>query len=183
MYIVSTILDPRYKPLINAVQMKSGQDELLRMLKSNGAQSDSQSSGQSSPVTVQEEGPSRKRQRFSYLSRVIEDKVRQGKQKASKQPLGRQELERQWSQCLHQVTMMMIPSPFGLVRRLELYPLLSTLAMDIMCVPGSSAPVERAFSTAGEATTGKRNRLASKNLEREILIRKNKLYLYSGSRY
>ena len=29
MYIVSTILDPRYKPLINAVQVKSGQDELL----------------------------------------------------------------------------------------------------------------------------------------------------------
>ena len=53
----------------------------------------------------------------------------------------------------------------------ELYPLLSALAM---CVPGSPAPVKRTFSTAGEATTGKRNHLASKNLEREILIRKNK---------
>ena len=182
MYIVSTILDPRYKPLINAVQMKSGQDELLRMLKSNGAQSDSQSSGQSSPVTVQEEGPSRKRQRFSYLSRVIEDKVRQGKQKASKQPLGRQELERYLESMPSSSDDDDDPLAFWVGQK-ELYPLLSTLAMDIMCVTGSSAPVERAFSTAGEATTGKRNRLASKNLEREILIRKNKLYLYSGSRY
>ena len=32
MYIVWTILNPSYEPLINAVQMESGQDELLQML-------------------------------------------------------------------------------------------------------------------------------------------------------
>ena len=57
------------------------------------------------------------------------------------------------------------------------YPLLSSLAIDILCIPASSAPVERTFSTAGESTSGRRNRLSDKNLEREVLIRKNKHYL------
>ena len=35
----------------------------------------------------------------------------------------------------------------------ELYPLLSALAMDIIRIPGSSAPGERTLSTVGEATT------------------------------
>ena len=177
-YIVSTIVDPRYKPLINAVQLKSGREELLHMLRNNGGQSDSQSSGQSSPLPVQKEGLPRKRQRFSYLSRVIEDKLRQGKEKASKQPLGQQELEC-YLESMPALGDEDDPLAFWVDQK-ELYPLLSALAVDIMCVPGSSAPVERTFSTAGEATTGKRNRLACKNLEREILIRKNKEYVYTA---
>ena len=54
------------------------------------------------------------------------------------------------------------------------YPLLSVIAVDLLIVPGSSAP---AFSTAGDAASGKRNRLTDKNLEREVLIKKNKIYL------
>ena len=57
------------------------------------------------------------------------------------------------------------------------YPLLSVIAVDLLIVPGSSAPVERTFSTAGDTASGKRNRLMDKNLEREVLIRKNKVYL------
>ena len=60
----------------------------------------------------------------------------------------------------------------------EAYPLLPSLALDVLCIPGSSAPVERVFSTAGEATSTKRNRLGGKSFEREILIRKNTIYLY-----
>ena len=57
------------------------------------------------------------------------------------------------------------------------YPHLSPIACDILSVPASSAPVERTFSISGEASRGKRNRLADHNLERETLIRKNKKYL------
>ena len=59
----------------------------------------------------------------------------------------------------------------------QTYPLLSEVAADILVIPGSSAPVERVFSSAGESTTGKRNRLKDENLEREILLRKNRQYL------
>ena len=95
LYVVSTILDPRYLPLINAVQMKSGRNEVLRMLEDNG-HSDSHSSTQSSPPAPveQEEGPQKKRQRFSHLAKVLEDKLKQGKEKASKQRPGEQELDR-----------------------------------------------------------------------------------------
>ena len=58
------------------------------------------------------------------------------------------------------------------------YPLLSAIAVDTLVIPGSSVPIERVFSTAGNATIGKRNRLADKNLEREVLLQKNKDYLY-----
>ena len=54
------------------------------------------------------------------------------------------------------------------------YPLLSKHAVDTLVIPGSSAPIERTFSTAAEATSGKRNRLSDKNLEREVLMQKNK---------
>lgn len=57
------------------------------------------------------------------------------------------------------------------------YPLLSSIAVDILTIPAASTPIERVFSVAGESTSGKRNRLADKNLEREVLLRKNKLYL------
>ena len=40
------------------------------------------------------------------------------------------------------------------------YPLLSVIAIDILIIPGSSALVERTFSTAGVTSSGKRNRLA-----------------------
>lgn len=58
------------------------------------------------------------------------------------------------------------------------YPRLSTVALDVLATPASSA-MERIFSTAGDATTGKRNRLGDKNLEREILMKKNKEYFYT----
>ena len=44
---------------------------------------------------------------------------------------------------------------------------------------GSLAPIERTFSTAGESSGGRRNRLSDKNLEREVLLRKTRSY--SGS--
>lgn len=41
---------------------------------------------------------------------------------------------------------------------------LSLLAIDILILPASSAPVECIFSMAGESTSGKRNRLSDSNL-------------------
>lgn len=49
-------------------------------------------------------------------------------------------------------------------------PLLSVVAIDHLIVSGSSAPEETTFFTAGDASSGKCNRLTDKNLEREVLI-------------
>lgn len=59
----------------------------------------------------------------------------------------------------------------------ESFPLLSKAAFDLLSTPASTAPVERIFSTGGDATIGHRNRLSDYNLEREILIRQNKKYI------
>ena len=63
------------------------------------------------------------------------------------------------------------------VKRKEQFPSLSTVACDILATPASTAPVERIFSSGGEVTRGKRNRLTDKNLEREIFLRRNKKYI------
>ena len=57
------------------------------------------------------------------------------------------------------------------------YSLLSNIAIGLLCIPALSASVERILSTTGESTSAKRNRLSDKNLEREIIIRRNKQYL------
>ena len=63
------------------------------------------------------------------------------------------------------------------VGKLKHFPVLAPIACDILAVPASTAPVEWIFSTGGDATGGKRNRLTQKNLEREIFIQRNKKYL------
>ena len=93
------------------------------------------------------------------------------KRKRAKQPRGEQELE-PYMESLPSLGDDTDPLVFW-VEQKDFYPLLSALAADTKSIPGSSVPVERIFSTAGEATTGKHNRLSHKNLEREVLVRKN----------
>ena len=57
------------------------------------------------------------------------------------------------------------------------YPDLFPIALDLLVIPAMSTPIERVFSTVGQVTAGKRNRLGAKWLEREVLIRKNKRFL------
>ena len=56
----------------------------------------------------------------------------------------------------------------------EIYPLISSLAFDLLSTPASMALVKRIFSISGDATMGKRNRLTDFILEREIFLTKNK---------
>ena len=96
--------------------------------------------------------------------------------KAVKSFPGEQELQMYMTVGMSAVSSSLVPVSMWMEQSTK-YPTLSTLAIDTLIIPESSAPVERVFSTAGNATIGKRNRLADKNLEREILIRKNKDYL------
>jgi len=55
-------------------------------------------------------------------------------------------------------------------RRQAAYPLLATLAQDLVAAPTSQAYVERVFSVCGWLTAGRRNRL-SKNLEMRVFLK------------
>ena len=64
------------------------------------------------------------------------------------------------------------------LKKKEQFPSLSTVACDIFATPASTAPVKRIFSSGGEVTRGKRNRLTDKNLETEIFLRRNKKFIH-----
>ena len=112
---------------------------------------------------------------FKHLTKVLERKMKEGVAEKSKPPQWKAELEHYF---LSGVTLPENEDPLNYwVTHESTYPLLSNVAVDLLCIPASSAPIERTFSTAGESTSGRRNRLADKNLERETLLRKNRHYL------
>ena len=160
--------------------MVSARTELLSQLKemresNSSLSSSSTGSPSAASISVEEnlaEPPPRKR--FRLLSGLIEKRLQQNIGKHSNVP-PEEEVDRYFS-ATHTLAEKVDPVFFW-VEHEQTYPLLSTVAFDTLVIPASSTPVERTFSTAGEATSGKRNRLSDKNLEREILFQKNKAYL------
>ena len=173
LFLVSMMLDPRYKVLLNPTQAESAKNHILKMLKNNSDASSSSSSAASFPVHL-DEGSEPPKKHFHHLSKVLEARLKEGR--TPKSPLGELELA-QYLQAIHSYSEDYDPLDFW-INEMKMYPLLSSLAFDILSIPASSAPIERVFSTAGEATSGKRNRLTDKNLvECEVLLCKNKEYL------
>ena len=144
-------------------------------LVKNGSKTPSQCD---SPITVTQEecdqgSPPLKR--FKHLEKVIEQRWKEDLEKTAERPPGKAEVERYFES---KITLSEREDPITFwVENESSYPLLSAVAIDLLSIPASSAPVERVFSIAGESTTGKRNRLSDKNLEREVIIRNNKHYL------
>ena len=113
--------------------------------------------------------------RFRHLNRILDEKLKEGMKKKSVNPPGHAEIERYFD-TVENLREVVDPITYWKNQSQD-YPLLSTIAIDVLTVPASSAAIERVFSTAGDSTTGKRNRLADKNLEREVLLKKNKHFL------
>ena len=53
------------------------------------------------------------------------------------------------------------------------FPLLAILAKKYLCVPGTSVPSERIYSTAGDIVTGQRPCLKAKHVDQLIFLKKN----------
>ena len=119
------------------------------------------------------EEPSAKR--FQLLSSIIEKKLQEKENVSNKIPPEEEEVDRYFS-ATHIIDDKVDPVIFWLQQDKN-YPLLSTVAKDVLVIPGSSAPVERVFSTAGDSTCGKQNHLSDKNLEHKVILRKNRKYL------
>ena len=113
--------------------------------------------------------------RFKHLDKIIEQRWREDLEKSAQLPPGRAEVERYFESTIT-LAEKVDPVTFWIQNESQ-YPLLSPVAIDLLCIPASSAPVERTFSVATESTAGKRNRLTDKNLEREIIIKNNKHFL------
>ena len=55
----------------------------------------------------------------------------------------------------------------------ERYPSLAILAKKYLCIPATSVPSERVFSTAGDIVTAQRSQLKSEHVDRLIFLKKN----------
>ena len=57
--------------------------------------------------------------------------------------------------------------------RASIYPNLSLTVKHYMCIPATSVPSERVFSTAGNLLTSRRQRLTPENVEMLMFLNKN----------
>ena len=105
---------------------------------------------------------------------MIEQKWKEGLKRSAALPPGRAEIERYFT-TIESAAEGVDPLEYWVDLKSTL-PLLSKVAVDMLVIPASSTPIERVFSTAGETSIGRRNRLSDSNLEREIML-KNKHYL------
>ena len=127
-----------------------------------------------SETETEAEPPEKKSKTFHYLSSIIKEKWKQHQRGQESSPISsieNEEIVRYLESSLH-VDEEVDPVEFWIENE-KIYPSLCPLACDLLTIPASSAPVERVFSTAGIITSGKRNRLNDRNLEREILLKKN----------
>lgn len=148
----------------------------IRHRQTSGEPESSSSSGASSPTTAQNitmsEPPTK---HFRHLDKVLELNWKEKLKKKSKIPPGKVEVDH-YLESTDSLVDDADPLEYWLNQQAT-YPLLSSVAIDILSIPGSSAPVERVFSMAGHSTIGKRNRLSDHNLEREVLLKKKQAFL------
>jgi len=72
------------------------------------------------------------------------------------------------------------PLPLGVVNPLDWwkgnqskYPFLSHMAKKYLCIPGTSVPSERVFSTAGDIITAQRSALTPEHVDQILFLNKN----------
>ena len=177
LYITATALDPRYRLLLNPRQTESAKMHLLKeikeMVEDTSSSSECDSPRQDITCEIETSEPPPKKKRFRHL--VTEQKWKEGLKKTASLPPGRTEIERYFT-TIESATDRIDRLDYWIELQLR-YPLLSKVAVDVVVVSVSSAPIERVFSTAGETCIGRRNRPADANLEREVMLKQNKRYL------
>lgn len=57
------------------------------------------------------------------------------------------------------------------------YPLLANVAKQVLCIPGTSVPSERVFSTAGDVVSAQRATLSPENVDMLIFLKQNIRFL------
>lgn len=190
-YIAATFLTLAYRGLLNTFQIEQAKEFLLDLMK-EGEDADESANPQNASANPQNDAQERQfvddnndaeqppTKRFKHLNRVSEllrDREKEMEEEDSHElSNGEEELEKYSSHKANADDIQLDPLIFW-ANASKGYPALSQVACDILSTPASSAPIERTFSISGDASRGRRNRLADYNLERETLLRKNKKFL------
>ena len=185
-FVASTLLSPPYHLLLNESQIIAAKSFILSMIRRDKPVSpevtNSECGGSHSHTTAsdnEQDEPEPPKKRFKHLSRVSTLlETEESLHNASEVPIQISQEERELDQYrkmkLNKNDLKEDPFDFWISHETS-FPLLFHTACELFSTPASSAPVERVFSYSGDVTKGKR--LSDYNLEREILIRKNKDYL------
>jgi len=180
LFVTATYLNPPYREILKDTQIKTAKQYLLKLCKQPESEADLQDDDctyvpDADPVDNHEISPPSKRPKLlSRVASLIEEKKKQSNSISSSLSSEEKEVERYSNDSFNTE---LDEDPFNFWNTIKDYPIIAPVACDILCVPPSTAPVERVFSTSGESTSGKCNRLTDNNLEREVLLRKNKMYL------
>lgn len=179
LYITSTFLALPYRGLLDESQTSVAKTYILQLMKKYHVDQRTETTD----IEVEEQGSGEVTEppvkRFKHLSRVSVLLENQRKDKdVSQVSITEEELEIENYMQYQPTTENLTIDPLQYwVDKRNQYPKLALIACDILATPASTAPVERVFSSAGETSKGKRNRISQKNLEREIFLRRNKVYI------
>ncbi|XP_055350017.1 uncharacterized protein LOC129596698 [Paramacrobiotus metropolitanus] len=173
-FLAAAFLHPTYRNLLDESQssaaMKYIKDMNERVHRKEGR--DNVPDDDISPARGE---PAAKKGRFSHLSGILEKKSGTTTSK-EKNPVLKEcalfKAEDFSKDRLVKDNLELDSFEFWKQRR-NIFPELHKVAMCIASAPATSTPVERVFSTAGIATSGKRNRLSGLRLEMEVLLQRN----------
>ena len=167
-YVVATSLDLRYKVVLSTDQLKYAKTYLKNKCYSLPQVQPSVD------VSTTNEPPCK---RFRLLSQLVIEKQHDDEQRSESTTIDNDDIQ-EYFLSKRQLPDLNQLDPLNFWTQNEhLFPILAPFAQDILVAPASSTPVERIFSKAGYSSSGRRNRLAGSNLEREVLLKTNKQYI------
>ena len=176
-YMVATLFDLRYKLSFNESQIAHAKKECLKLLGEyeSGDDAESEASQPIPPDDVDDEPPAK---RYAYYDQVYREMRKKVTNKKDLKQKNRKLPELQLDGYLQSTDGVLPPQDSDPLAYWinSSHTIVAPFAIDMLSAPSSSAPVERTFSAAGIATSGRRNRLAKDNLEKEVLLKKNEMY-------
>jgi hypothetical protein len=172
------ILDPRFKELnFLPTEQRVSIKKCLVELAIDIANTTPDHIQQTSPVLFEEDSlprsqPAKKRLKLDFLSDIISVPEEQSQSPTlSPEERGLREVERYMSEP--PLDKNSDPLEWWSAREAG-YPLLCVLVRKYVCIPASSTPPERVFSTAGNIVSKKRSRLSADNVDMLIFLNKNR---------
>jgi hypothetical protein len=171
-YVIATLLDPRYKTVLDDNHVNYAKKEFLKMID---PEVDLSSDDNIEQLSETEPPDPKKPCLFPFVYELMSKKAHHKKESRNNPSLYEVQLEN-YVRSTEGSIVGEDSNPLLFWATSNGYSDIAPFAISILSAPSASTAVERTFSTAGEATSGKRNRLTGANLEKEVLLRKNKIY-------